>query len=463
MKRISGISCIIAALALALALAGCGAQGSPNMGSDSGGKPAAVQENTGAKAFLQAEGLGGAPYEDAEKVYSNSLVNPGHWEQTDALTIGEADEALFSLTVSDIRDAYPAGAPCEPYLTFKQTKEQLKEFRVPVGSLYFARPSAGEPSLSEQPAVLEYFLKDIGPVNAPVQLNCFSSENDGHTGSAEDKEGAEHTYFDTKGYFPKKVAEGDEIWLVLDLSDTEAESVQTRMIWKYAWVFDAEEASPGEEPEDHTDDPEFQKMEYPGHWDRTDIRYLGEDGGVAEADGISVSMKRTGSDGREILFSWKDAEKESLVRIPEPRLEDLYYAGDSIFQEISIFCDSAEDDPSASVRCSIYLGDVSVNDDGSIAEAVPKYYFTKGVSHEDVVSFGLHPHGDTMSWRNDLQRGYLQIDGVFPEGKEDGEKLYLVFEVTDDLTGVRRMMNLYEYVWKKGPDTVWLYRRAMAD
>ena len=463
MKRIPGISYIIATLVLALTLAGCGTGSSPNTGSDPGRKPTADQENTGTKAFLQAEGLGGASYEDAEKVFSSGLVNPGHWEQTDTLTIGETEKALFSLTVSDVRDTYPAGAPCEPYLTFKQTKEQLKERRMPVGSLYFALPSEEEPSLSEQPVVLEYFLKDLGPGSAPVQLNCFSSENDGRTGSAEDKEGAEHTYFDTKGYFPQKVAKGDEIWLVLDLSDTEAESVQTRMIWKYAWVFEKEDASPEEEPEDHTDDPEYQKMEYPGRWDRTDIRYLGEDGGIAETDGSSVSMKRTGSDGREILFRCKDAERESLVRIPEPRLENLYYAGDSIFQEISIYCDPAEDDPSASVRCSLYLGDVSANDDGSIAEAVPKHYFTKGVSHEDVVGFSPHPHGDTMSWRNDLQRGYLQIDGVFPEGEEDGEKLYLVFEVTDDLTGECRMMNLYEYVWKKGPDTVWLNRRAMSD
>ena len=67
-----------------------------------------------------------------------------------------------------------------------------------------------------------------------------------------------------------------------------------------------------------------------------------------------------------------------------------------------------------------------------------------------------------MSWRNDLLRGYLMIYGKFPEGSEDGEKLYLVFEAADDLTGEIRMMNLYEYTWKKGPDTVWFYREPMS-
>ena len=54
-----------------------------------------------------------------------------------------------------------------------------------------------------------------------------------------------------------------------------------------------------------------------------------------------------------------------------------------------------------------------------------------------------------------LQEGLFA--SLFPEGGDDGEKIWLVYGVMDSEEGDQRMYNIYEYTWKNGPDTVWTY------
>ena len=45
----------------------------------------------------------------------------------------------------------------------------------------------------------------------------------------------------------------------------------------------------------------------------------------------------------------------------------------------------------------------------------------------------------------------------------DGDRLYVVFEAEDTLNAGSRLVNIYEYTWSEGPETVWIYNPPMAD
>ncbi len=469
-RRIMKKRTVLLALACCLAAAflpGCGGgSGKRPPGGAAGAETAAAGDSDadiGSRAFLAAEGLDAAAGTDDGKVYSDGKVNPGCWNLAEKITVGEADEELFTFSAAGVGKTYQAGAACEPYITFTRTKKQQEEKRVPCGALYFALPSSGDPGLFDKLTVLEYCLKNVSTSYAQVQLNCFTPENDGRTGSAENAAGDSDTYFAARGYFPKKVAEGDEIWLVLDLSDTGADAPVMRTVWKFRWTFGETESAVEETGEDHEGDPEFYKEEFPGHWERTDIRYTGTAGEAGAGGDAGAKMGRTGTDGRDMLCRLEEGDKKILVRIPELRLRNLYYAGDSFVEEICIYCDTISEDVPDSLRCALWLGDVSFDTAGAVTGTSPEYRFTKGYPGENVESFSPIPHGKTMSWRNDLQRGYLMVDGVFPEGEKEGEKLYLVFEAEDTGAGGTRLMNIYEYTWHQGPETVWFYNPPMPD
>ena len=464
MSGITG-SKLLAAVILAsvLIVSGCGEAGGakPQPGS-SGASEAPKEETAGAEAFLAADGLWSVVYRDGDKVYSDERVNPGAWELAETVTAGGEDETLFSLTVSDIRPSYPAGAACEPYIIFTQTKEQQKEERKPLGALYFALPGGTDAGLEEL-TVLEYFLEKAGPVSAPVQLSAFASDSDGQSGGAESSDGDRDAYFSAMGYFPAKVSEGCEIWLVLDLSDTDKLSPASRHIWKFRWSFAGGGSEAEETPEDHSGDPDYFSAEYAGHWDRTDIRFAGTDGDRKDSGETGVMMKRAGSDGRDILCRMENADAGPVFRIPAPGLKDRYYSGDSFSLEMKVYCDTVQEEVPGSVNCSFWFGEVTFDEEGNPAEMTPEHYFTEGYQKKEVLSFGPHPHDGSMSWRNDLHRGYLMLDGAFPEGKEDGDRLYVVFEAEDTLNAGSRLVNIYEYTWSEGPETVWIYNPPMAD
>ena len=130
---------------------------------------------------------------------------------------------------------------------------------------------------------------------------------------------------------------------------------------------------------------------------------------------------------------------------------------------MKVYCDTVQEEVPGSVSCSFWFGEVTFDEEGNPAEMTPEYYFTEGYQKKEVLSFGPHPHDGSMSWRNDLHRGYLMLDGAFPEGKEDGDRLYVVFEAEDTLNAGSRLVNIYEYTWSESPETVWIYNPPMAD
>ena len=66
-----------------------------------------------------------------------------------------------------------------------------------------------------------------------------------------------------------------------------------------------------------------------------------------------------------------------------------------------------------------------------------------------------------MIWHSDVGCGYLSLEGTFPEGQKEGEKLCLVYSAMDGGSGENRMYNIYEYTWTPGETVVWDHNPPM--
>ena len=172
-----------------------------------------------------------------------------------------------------------------------------------------------------------------------------------------------------------------------------------------------------------------------------------------------MRAERRGVDGQDMLYFFE--ETPVTITIPEEQFADRYYAGDDNINEIEIFVSPDAGDLQTGVICSLALADVDFDTGKYGVKVSPRSWFHTGWPPEDVKSFGPLPHDDTMSWRNDLSRGYLTLSGSFPEGETDGEKIWLVYGAMDGDAGIRRMFNVYEYTWTAGPDVVWRHNMPM--
>ena len=98
---------------------------------------------------------------------------------------------------------------------------------------------------------------------------------------------------------------------------------------------------------------------------------------------------------------------------------------------------------------------------GNKMKLTPKGYFKTGYSSPEIKTFGPIPKRDTMVWHSDAGCGYLSLDGAFPEGQKEGEKLCLVYSAMDGGSGENRMYNIYEYTWTPGETVVWIHNPPM--
>ena len=206
---------------------------------------------------------------------------------------------------------------------------------------------------------------------------------------------------------------------------------------------------------------EWIKSEYAGHWDLTGISFIGGDKETEAAGGTRVITRRIGVDGQNMTYTFEGKGESFTISIPDEQFEDRYYTGDPFFAELEIFCSSDTEKAPGYVICSLALCDAEFGTGKYGVKITPKKWFTAGYSEKNVETFGPLPHDDTMHWRKDLKRGYLWVDGEFPEGSADGEKIWLVYGVMDSESKENRMYNIREYTWTAGPDVVWRYNPPM--
>ena len=514
---------LVIAFSLAAILAACAGKSTGSSGStgaETSGSTAETGETTGsgsaagvtgsaeeAAAFSWTEPAVVPVIPDNSRQYSDShTIRPGHWEKTGetffAPTFAERqegnvrmqafrgdpdawedmvfdfssgeDQMRYSLHYDMILDRYEAGEVCRPSLTVRRTGDLKKAPGSIYGAAYFADIEDGNDAFGQDAGIREYFQKERTASKGRVIMDCFGCEKD-QDGSAKLDNSTEDHYFRPVCRFPRLVTEGDRIWLVLDFRDSISGAVRMRDVWEYSWVADeaGQEASgdstqegeaggPGEE--DHPEDsPEWIKNVYPGHWDRTGIYYIGDgsapDQAEADEEGDGMRAERRGVDGQDMLYFFE--ETPVTITIPEEQFADRYYAGDDNINEIEIFVSPDAGDLQTGVICSLALADVDFDTGKYGVKVSPRSWFHTGWPPEDVKSFGPLPHDDTMSWRNDLSRGYLTLSGSFPEGETDGEKIWLVYGAMDGDAGIRRMFNVYEYTWTAGPDVVWRHNMPM--
>ncbi len=445
--------------------------------------------------------------------YSNSTtIRPGHWELTgetfftpvhelrqdgDLMITAKrgsdrnADDMVFEFSeasakrkdrktiytvhTNEIQNSYPAGGKCKVDFTITRSAADPKHPLGNVyGSLYFADITEGDDAFGQEITVREFFARQRTKAYGPTILRHFGiGKDEGRDGSSAEKDGTDDFYYHPVCDLPRLTADGDKIWLVLEIMDGGEGLSLMRNVWEFSWIPEPEKELP-EPPEEEThdpDDPEWLSFTYTGHWDLTDIRYIGT-GAETETDGdISVLSERIGVDGQDIMYTYcihgedgKSCSGEKLAfTIPELPFDIRYYAGDTFHPEIEIFADADAKNIPGSVICSLAFADVDFASGEYGVKVTPRKWFRVGYNGQEVKTFGPMPHGETMSWRNDIQRSFLYVEGSFPEGVEDGEKIWLVFGVMDSGSGENRLYNIYEYTWTRGPDTVWLYNMPRWD
>ena len=485
--RINRLMANILILSSAALLSACSAQNE-----NISGKTPGTAETTEAVPVSSWEDDMVSVKPDGTKRYSDGVtVRPGHWEKTDEIFFAPTSErrrdgallteasrgedqawedmifdftakgkhARFTVHYDMISDSYTAGETCRPSLTIRRSGDGGQSFGNILGAVYFADIAKGGDDFGESVNIREYFRRERTPAGERVIMSRFGYGKD-WDGYGKGSDGSEDYYFRPVCRFPRMVAEGDRIWLVLDMADGAGGTVKMRDVWEYTWVTDPvqEDTAAAETEEDHPENtPEWIKTVYPGHWDLTDVIYVGDGSGTGSEN---VRAERRGVDGQEMVYRF--FEGKETVTIPEERFAKRYYAGESIISEIEIFAASETAEPQGKVICSLALARVEFDTGKYGVKVTPSSWFHTRWPQKDVESFGPVPHDDTMSWRDDLGRGYLMLEGCFPEGKSDGEKTWLVYGVMDGEDGARRMYNIYEYSWTAGPDIVWTYNKPMS-
>ncbi len=370
-----------------------------------------------------------------------------------------------------LEECYLPGGECRTRVTFQYPKEDEEDaFWDLFGSMYFADiKEDGDAPFGQAVTIRDYCYKHPGRERA-LPMKYFSLKNElcDPKGVPYNKE-LNNAYFEMTGTFPKMIEDGDKVFLVLDLFKEAGGDPVIRDTWEYTWVEGSIEEDEDlfeerTEEGDHTGAPDWMCYEHPGKWTLKDIQYIGAVNESMEQDGVSVEAKRYGVDGQKIVYRFVDTKSGDTCTMEIPELYfGKMYSGDYTEPALTIICDSNEVNPPGSVICAFGFCDVEFGTGEYGINMEPKQYFTAGWPEKPLETFGPVPHDDTMNWRDDLSRASLRIKCSFPEGEKDGEVMYLVYGIMDDVTGKVRMYNVYEYEYHKGPITEWVYNPPMPD
>ncbi len=263
----------------------------------------------------------------------------------------------------------------------------------------------------------------------------------------------------------------------MDVVDVETWQVGVRKMFEFTWVLDPDKPPYGTEDEaeeEHEEgEPEWYKVEHPGIWNFTDVIYTGSESTSSEKDGITVKAERYGADGQNIRFTFDvtgdvnvTADTEYSCKGEEKKLylqysayKYSYYAEDMLYPRIGIFPELTQEHSPGTIDCIFALCDVEFDKSPSGPTVQPKNYFSAGYPKESVKKFSPDPRGKTMSWSDYYRKAYLSLEGCFPQGAGDGEKIYLVYSATDEVTGECSLYNICEYTYTTGPIVEWMYNQ----
>lgn len=410
---------------------------------------ASADNKVGADAYRRVSACGDYHFNPQDKRFCDGIRYAGRWIKTDEKVYGEEYPNRYDVRRYDMEDSYLPGEKMKINLTFRLENKDIKNSDDIWGSLYFASAISNDISRQDGFVVRKYFGKSQNDdVKDPVEMSRFGRDNDGLQGSSKGQNGDLEYYFDARSRFPRLAADGDTIYVVLDIMDRE-NTVITRYIREY--TFEMTEPEP---VEDETDDfnyedyyPEYYSIEYPGHWDMTDICFIGGDSSETEDGDIRIKAERYGVEGEDMVYTYYgDDGRVCRIYVPDIYPDTRIYADDTYNVWIRNSLCSEPANMGGVLHCSLALADVDFDRGTYGIKVHPRMYFDRGYSEEK----------ETFD-----APGKIHLDGSFPAGDESGEKLYLVYGVMDGLSGKVRMYNVYEYTYTKGPDTVWIYNPPM--
>ena len=422
----------------------------------------AANNTTGAEAYRRVGALGDYHFDADGRSFCDGITRTGRWVKTEKQVFGEEKPNSYSYSLAGMEEAYAPGEQIKTHIDFLLAKENLKNRKGLWGAIYFADTDKTVDAPTTPLTVMEYFRKSQNEeVNAPVDMSCFGGDNDGRSGGIDSSSGGREYYFDACANFPRLGAEGDTIRVVLDIIGEDG-AILTRDLTEYTFRI-TESDNKNLTEENHEDNSDYYPQEHPGHWTMTDICFIGGDGKTIQSEGLSVSAQRYGVEGQIMVYTFKDNDGAfHRIRIPDIYPANQIYAEDYFREFIQISSVREPEDAPGFLHCSLTLGDVEYGEGKYGIKVTPRIYFSPGASFDPCKVFDVPPSDeDSVSrFREGSKETQLKLEGSFPQAK-DGEKLYLVYGVMDDMSREARMYNIYEYTYSDGPDIEWVYNPPM--
>ena len=191
----------------------------------------------------------------------------------------------------------------------------------------------------------------------------------------------------------------------------------------------------------------------PGHWERTDVLYFGPLEETREVNGVTVKAEWTETgNGKSALYTFTDQDgKQTSYTVESYWFEEQYYADDYFSVGVNIQRQPDTDDAPGGISASLALADVVLGEGEYGFQPDVRSYFTEA-NGTVIESFSVNEHM-TFSTGSD-GKYYIDPHGKFPAGETDGQKLYAVLGVQDDLDRGTRMFIAYEYRWVDQPEDI---------
>ena len=181
--------------------------------------------------------------------------------------------------------------------------------------------------------------------------------------------------------------------------------------------------------------------EEPGQWERTDSLIIGPS--RAEGDSVTASAE----EGR-LIYDFTGAGEHARVTLEIKAPETLFYAGNHITFEFPVTREADTEQTAGDILCMFYLaGDVTERENGAAVSVLApfKYAYSGDRDMEPVTYAGALVRKD---------KRYAVANAYFPEGRSEGELLYLAADVSDDRNAGVRTVMAWKYRWKQGPISV---------
>ncbi len=429
----------------------------------------AAENKVGEEAYLRVDKCGDYHFDPEGKLYCDGLEYVGQWVKTDEKTFGEEEPHHYKIRRWKFNDTYGPGGVMDVDLTFRAEGGEALQSGKLYGSIYFADLNGSDGDLNSEIVVRDYFDKPLNTeVNPAVEMSFFGSDNDGRDGSAEEEDGDREYYYDARGTFPRLGEDGDKTYVALDILDEE-KTLITRYLWEY--TFEVKEPEPQEEEaeEFEPEEPEYYySVEHSGHWTMTDVRFVGEGTEPVRDGDVTIEAERYGVEGEVMVYTFTGEDGSyHRIRIPDLHPPVFAYSGNNFYAWHDNYSYMEPEGAPGKVICSLALGDVDFDTGKYGVKVTPKYYFKAGYPSKAVEAFDCPPDPEDKDspsgFREHLHATGINLTGVFPEGEDTGDKIYLAYGVMDGFSGNVRMYNICEYTYTEGPETEWVYNPPMYD